>query len=211
MRKVSIGLVFGPMFAGKTTRLIADVQKSIEGNIPHLILAPIFDSRVVLGETKNHNGVRLSGIVQIKNDAETIEAISCLAGGIPEDYAGPVNIFVDECQFFTKDIYAGDFLTAIQQAIGTFIENDVNLIFYGLDMDVRCKPWPVTEAIQCMASWTEGLKATCHICGAMASHTARVDGSNVTMEVGGADKYEARCPLHHPVITPDTSDIFAVA
>lgn len=211
MGKVSIGLVFGPMFAGKTTRLIADVQKSIDGNIPHLILAPIFDSRVVLGETKNHNGVRLTGIVQVQNDDGTIRAVETLADGIPGAYAGPVNIFVDECQFFTKDIYAGDFLTAIQQAIAAFIENDVNLIFYGLDMDVRCQPWPATEAIQCVASWTEGLKATCHVCSAMAAYTARVDGSDATLEVGGADKYEARCPLHHPVITPDTSEISAVA
>lgn len=207
MGALNIGLVSGPMFAGKTTRLIADVKRSLREEKHHLILAPIFDSRVVLGETKNHNGVTLTGIVQVRNDNEVVEAVSNLANRIPADYYGGVNIFVDECQFFTGGIYDGNFLVALQQSIGAFIENDVNLVFYGLDLDVRCQPWPATEAVRCQASWTEGLQATCHVCGAKACYTARIDGSDETVEVGGSDKYEARCPLHHPLVSPDISDI----
>jgi thymidine kinase len=76
---------------------------------------------------------------------------------------------VDEVQFFDEEIVAG------------------------LDQDFRGVPFPVTSRLMGVAEFVTKNLAICMVCGNPANRSQRLSSGKKVIDVGAADKYEARC------------------
>lgn len=166
-----INIYTGPMFSGKSTRLVQEYNKFYnKDNI--LILKPVKD-------TREFSKIRARGI-DIDITARTIKDLS----EIP-DLVKNTNyrvIFIDEAQFITGD-------TSI---INNLSINGFDFYIAGLNQTSEQKPFGIIPNLMAMADNIELIKAKCTICNRDASYTycnAEKDGDILV----GSGEYIAIC------------------
>jgi len=105
-------------------------------------------------------------------------------------------VAVDEVQFLDDGIV--DVLTLLA-------DRGMRVIVAGIDMDFRGEPFGPMGHVLAIAEMVDKLHAICVCCGNPATRNQRlVDGEPApyeapTIQVGGAESYEARCRLCHEV------------
>jgi len=208
--KVAMKLVCGPMFAGKTSRLITE-HLSLS-SVPHALFSPAFDTRYEAGVIRSHTGSEISGVIPISGDDILLHHLRVISAQYQAYRAerlhihkhpvlGCLNIFIDEIQFFDIQ-YNGTFLDTLKEWAQTFNKETsipVVLKFFGLDMDTDRRVWPLIRALSEEDAEVEYIKARCTVCGSPASYTIRTDGAPAKHQVGGASLYEPRCERHLPM------------
>lgn len=162
----------GPMFAGKTTALIAEYfSKTMEGHNT-VFLKPKFDDRYSVSSVVSH-------------DKETTP---CQNISTPEDLIqyGQIYdyIFIDEIQFLEDDEY-------FKQIRNLMMQNK-NLYLAGLDMDSFGIPMTTTAWCLALADKVHKLSALCE-CGERATMTRRRKVYGDKFCLGGEELYEAVC------------------
>jgi thymidine kinase len=91
---------------------------------------------------------------------------------------------IDEAQFF------GPLLVPVARRLA---DRGVRVVIAGLDQDYRGEPFDPMPAMLAIAETVTKLTAVCVQCGGEATRSHRKAGGEATVEVGGADAYEARC------------------
>lgn len=177
----SIHVITGPMFSGKTSRIIETVKKIRSDRRANLsIFKPKFDSRTGYRDLIAHSGLRIENA--------NIQAVQKLPVKISEQI-----ILIDEIQFFTAPNYDGSIIEDI-----IALRQNHTIIAAGLDMDYTGRPFPVTAAFLALATHIEKRLARCHICNADAAFTYRhPDAGTERFILGGHDIYEPRCANHY--------------
>jgi thymidine kinase len=172
----------GPMFAGKTTALIAAAQAAMAaGGRPAVIVKPAMDNRFAENAIVSHDGVAHVA-VPVASAEDVFAAVAAAAG------AEPAHVFVDEAQFLDRPYFRDDFHLAVHALLKA--GHDVTCA--GLDLDWRGLPFEVTARLLAMADHVTKLTARCAMTGRPAQKTYKrvVDGERVAL--GAAETYEPR-------------------
>jgi thymidine kinase len=185
-----IEVVTGVMFSGKSEELIRRVRRALIGRKRVQLFKSALDDRYI-GVTKisSHDG---SGV-----DAVPVRSSNELAGMVHPD----TQVFgIDEAQFLDDGVV---------EVAGMLADRGARVIIAGTDMDFRGEPFGPMPGLLTKAETVDKLHAICVVCGSPATRNQRlVDGRPApyeapTIQVGGAESYEARCRGCHVVPSAD--------
>lgn len=190
-------LIVGPMFSGKTERLIAALHRKRYSRKRIQILKPSLDTRTedfVASRAMNEDGTTR---VTEKLPATLIESendfLTATAGDAYDVLA------VDEAQFFPLDKPLKDSLGWFGRGIRDLLRrrksDPLHIIVAGLDMDAAENPFGPMPGLLAMANKVEKITAVCMNCGADDAHLShRLTSWELgTIAVGDAKEYRALC------------------
>ena len=173
---MSFKLIIGPMFAGKSTFLLDEINKIISSGQEVLVICHSSDDRYGLG-LNTHNGNSYKDVILGNTFKELITKHNLKI----HTYR---NIIIDELQFF-PDAY--NFITWVVDVLKT------NVIAGGLNGDFERKPIGDITSLIPFADNIITLSAKCKICNRKASFSRRMCDSKERILPGGADKYIPTC------------------
>ena len=183
--KGRLTVIAGPMFSGKTGKLVAMVDVFTRMGHKVLTVKPKLDNRYG-GKNEIHS-----------HDHRATEAM-LIDGLAPEVVieqilkTGADKVIFDEVQFFDK--------AKVLRVISTLKKKGIHVIAAGLLYDYKRQPFGATQDLLGLADERLELFAVCQKCGSLAMHTERVGGGSARqIEVGAADKYIAVCEKCHKV------------
>ena len=174
-----LDLIFGPMFAGKSTELIRRIRQLNILNKKHISIKPIIDNRYSDNEIVSHNNDRIhcycyNSIDEFINKTE-LDSIN--------------TVFIEEGQFFT-DLKEG--------VLKLLEEYNCSVVVVGLDGDShRNKFGQILDLIPYCDSCMK-ITALCKKCndGTPAIFSHRNNNNYKQIQVGVAD-YESLCRKHY--------------
>jgi len=97
-------------------------------------------------------------------------------------------IGIDEAQFFAPEIVS---------VCNTLADRGFRVIVAGLDQDYKGVPFEPMPQLMAVAEYVTKTLAICVECGNPADRTQRKAAGSARVDVGAADKYEARCRRCH--------------
>ena len=110
--------------------------------------------------------------------------------------AGVQVVAIDEAQFLDDGVV---------EVANDLADRGIRVILAGIDMDFRGEPFGPMPRLFAIAERVDKLHAICVVCGDLATRNQRlIDGTPApaegpTIQVGGAESYEARCRKCHEV------------
>jgi thymidine kinase len=173
-RRGCIEVVCGSMFSGKTEELLRRVKRARLAKQRVLLFKPRIDNRYDDVKVVSHEG--------IKQDATPVSSSAELLSFVDVETARVVGI--DEAQFFDD---------AIVDVAERLANAGLRVICAGLDQDYRGRPFGPMAALMSVAEYVTKLHAVCTRCGAAASRSQRLVGTEGQLFVGGMADYEPRC------------------
>lgn len=180
----SLTVLAGPMFSGKTGKIVAMVEVFARMGHTVAVVKPAIDTRYsTKSEVNSHDNKRAQALLVDGAAPNTI------LSRIEEE--GADKVVIDEVQFFQK--------SRIKSVVEKLRKRGIDVIVAGLLYDYRRKPFGATPDFMGLADERMELAAICEKCGALARHTERVSGGTSRVEVGAADKYIAVCEKCHVV------------
>jgi thymidine kinase len=181
----SLTVFAGPMFAGKTTALIAAARAAADGDGAALVVVkPAMDNRYAETAIVTHDGVSHLA-VPVSRPEDVFAAVATAAG------RGPVSVFVDEAQFLEAPHFDGEFHAVVH----ALLMAGVPVTCAGLDCDWRGLPFDVTARLLAMADHVRKLTARCAVTGLPAQKTYKKLADGARVALGAADTYEPRSNL----------------
>jgi thymidine kinase len=170
---MSVEVVMGPMFAGKTSYALSAIRKHTALGQRVLVLNPACDTRYGLNsEITTHDG-----------DSLPCMTIHTLNSVTEEVFASCDVIVVDEAQFFHALVHF------VREAVEKYHKS---VYVIGLSGDYRRQPFGELLAVVPYADKVTMLAAIC-ACGADAHFTHRKNPNSGQVVIGGGESYEARC------------------
>lgn len=175
-------VIHGPMFAGKSTRLVALARANIIAGRDVVGFKPSNDNREPGDNISTHDELEFPAFVINKDKPQ-----NCFDKIRSAGHKVDVILF-DEAQFFDKSAME----TLIQKAVCNW---GYDVIVAGLSQDSNGSPFGAMPLLLAVADEVITLKAVCTKCKSinMATRTFRTDGSTEQVAVGGAEMYEPRC------------------
>lgn len=168
-------VIAGPMFAGKTTKLLT--LFSVLSNLDFSILC--FKAEAAsnggMGHTRSHDERPLPVIYISKDDPEKILQY------VGKD--GIQKVIIDAIHFFPKD----RIITVVKKLLSQGIDTYVN----GLIYDYRKQEYGATKTLMKMADECIEQFSICVKCGGKAMHTERIAGST-ELSIGTTGKVAAK-------------------
>ena len=180
---MTLEVIIGPMFSGKTSELIRLVEREVYAKKKGAIFKIAFDKRYSATQVVTHNGLRYDAYTVTSSD-EGLEKIKEVTKSDRLDVIG-----VDEVNFFPD---------AIVEVLDRLADTK-RVIACGLNLNFRAEPFPTTMELAARADRVRYLSAVCVVCGQEATRTQRLIGGkpaprdSPTIVVGGKEMYEPRC------------------
>lgn len=182
-------LITGPMFAGKTSRLLTECKTyAIHANKKCLLLKPDVDTRSSGDDivfTHEKGNISTDGWAGV--DTMTLPSDSC---SVPNDIRKKYTMFgIDEGQFFTN-------LDQIVQGL-----MNANVVVAALNGQGSMSPWESVSKTLPYFNEIELVKSVCDKCKDWNASTTKMiveeeeeeGGEEEGITIGGADKYIAMC------------------
>lgn len=173
---MSLEILIGPMFAGKSSRILSLISRYAALGTSVLVIKHADDTRYSRNEIATHDGQRAPCI-----SVRDLDAL------VAEDILRYNVIILDEAQFFRR------LVPFVEWTVDTLGKH---LYLVGLDGDSNRRPFG--ELLHCipLADRVERLTAFCKRCanGTPAPFTYRQNGPHdQQVIVGGQDRYMALC------------------
>ena len=154
---MSLQIFIGPMYAGKTTKLMHMFHNDKNKN-KIIIDYEIYDTsnNITIGELENHKEVTISNVIKTKK----------LNNILNESYYNDddfiyyqkmnkaQNIYINECQFFPD----------LKECVIIWLKQNKNIFIYGLDGDYKAELFGQTSSLIPYCSYIEKIKGTCKLC-----------------------------------------------
>jgi thymidine kinase len=177
---MSLELIIGPMFSGKSTRLLDTIKRNRFAGIKTFCVTSSFDTRWAkeISITTHANESFPAVSTQVLSDIRD-----------NQDYKNAICIIIEEAQFFPD----------LKEFVLNAVEVDgKRVICAGLDGDSQRRPFgQILDLIPYCNSVTK-LNAKCTRCELAAIFTFRKsDAVTEQVYVAGADEYEALCRSHY--------------
>lgn len=169
-------LIFGCMFAGKTTRLIGLYNESQIDINEKIAVKPLIDNRYQAHSINSHGGLQLVG-----HRISKAEEIFPLVNEKTKE------VYIDEIQFLGPYII---------EVIGELMSNGIRVVGAGLDKDYLNRDFGSMKALKKLSNNHIQVSAKCHICQKKADFTYRTIDNSDLVVVGHNDLYQARCEEH---------------
>jgi thymidine kinase len=171
-----IELIIGPMFSGKSTRLIGLIRKYTYKAKKTIMIKFFADKRYTdKSEVVTHDLLKYDSI-DCKNLREHFDKIKSY------DVIG-----IDEGQFFPDLVEVCEELALMKKTV----------IVAALNGDFRMEPFPVVAKLISKADKIKLLKAYCFNCHRDAKFTLRTIQSNETVLIGAGESYKPACRECH--------------
>jgi len=183
--KGKLTVIAGPMFSGKTGKLVALIEVFTKMGFNVLTVKPAIDSRYGGKKEIHSHDHKTSNALVIANESSDEILQKILATGAKK-------VIVDEVQFFDKD--------TIIKVIMKLKKLGIHVIAAGLLYDYKRQPFGATPDLMGLADEHLELFAVCQKCGSLARHTERQHGGKSLLVVGAADSYIASCEQCHRVL-----------
>ena len=171
---MSITLITGPMFSGKTTELLRMLERSRIAKKTCLLIKWAEDDRYDCTRVVTHD----------KRSATA--SLSCTAlPDITEVVAYDV-VGIDEGQFFPG---LAEFCDAVANA-------GSEVFVAALDGTYQREPFPAIAALIPLAEFVKKIHAVCVSCGRLAAYSVRQESAPAvtgTYSIGGTESYKAVC------------------
>ncbi len=180
---MTLEVIIGPMFSGKTSELIRLVEREVYAKRKGAIFKAAFDKRYSAKEVVTHNGLRYEAYTIVPT-GEGLRKITQVVADHGLDAIG-----VDEVNFFPTSLVP----------ILDRLAYDRRVVACGLNMNFRAEPFETTMLLAARADKVRYLSAVCVVCGQEATRTQRLIGGkpapkdSPTIVVGGKELYEPRC------------------
>ncbi len=181
-----VEVISGVMFSGKSEELLRRIRRALI-------------ARKKVQVFKSHLDDRYGGVYRISShDGSELEAHPVSTSlQIAEQLRADVDVVaIDEAQFLDEGVLA---------VVNGLADRGVRVIVAGTDMDFRGEPFGPIPQLLAIAEKIDKLHAICVLCGDLATRNQRlIDGEPApaegpTIQVGGAESYEARCRRCHKV------------
>ena len=170
----------GPMYAGKTSKLLQRVLWLDHQQKKVLCIKPAKDDRYSQDTIVTHNQLSYP-CISITGFNEIEEHYNIM----PYNFN---TVVLDEVQFMN----AKETVEGVEQ----WLHSGVNVIAAGLDQDSRGVPFETTSQLLGLADCVEKITAICTTCGKEATKTYRVKAQGERIQVGSMGMYEPRCLEH---------------
>ena len=188
-RRGRIEVVTGVMFSGKSEELLRRVRRALLARRRVQVFTSVLDDRYGRIEAvRSHDGRTLDAIA-VSSAADVMERTRAITDVVA----------VDEVQFLDEGI------VSVANALA---DRGTRVIVAGTDMDFRGNPFGPMARLMAVAEQVDKLYAICVVCGEPATRNQRlVDGrpapvDGPTIQVGGLERYEARCRACHHLPSP---------
>ena len=180
----------GPVKSGKTLELLHRVEKiKYMNDCSYILFKSLIDTRDGMVKTRFNN---------LEADCVTVDEPQEMLYKLPKNCKV---VAIDEGQFFKDELV---------EVVLKLLNDDMNVIVAGLDLDFRGEPFGPMPKLLSMANYIKKLNAVCQYagCNSLASRTQRlIEGKpssyhSPIVSVEGSDtkeSYEARCLRHHIV------------
>jgi thymidine kinase len=188
MRKEFV-LYLGPMFSGKTTRLLSSIERHLYKKEDVICFKPHIDGRYSNTEIVTHSSSKVKAY-SVKN-AKEIEAFFDKAFLTPKIVAVDEAFMIEGC---------GDYLNKL------FMESNVTIYVSSIEMSANLNPFPEVQKMMPYATKIEKCTSICLSCYNDAQLTYRKAIEpliNKEISVGGSETYEPRCWSCHPLVNKD--------
>ncbi len=181
-----VEVVSGVMFSGKSEELLRRVRRAM-----------IARKRVQLFKSQMDD--RYGGVFRISShDGSQLEAHPVSSSVQIAEQVRPDTqvVAIDEAQFLDEGVV---------RVVNDLADRGIRVIVAGTDMDFRGEPFGPIPQLMAIAERVDKLQAICVVCGDLATRNQRlIDGQPApaegpTIQVGGAETYEARCRRCHQV------------
>jgi thymidine kinase len=168
-------VITGPMYSGKTTRLIQEIEKYEIADKAYIVFKPSIDVRYGISNISNHKGLKVEAH-PIKRSKDMLEFLSEKKFNL---------IAIDEAQFFDEDLI---------EIVQDLADEGYTVILSCLDMDFKRQPFDISSKLLSIADSVIKNKAVCERCGSFdATYSFKLKGGESQIDVGGKDKYIAVC------------------
>jgi len=169
----------GPMFGGKTTRLLSIVERDVIRGLNVMCFKPKLDIRYSSDKITTHLGAKVF--------AEQVETGENILQKIKLSKRPVDSVAVDELFMIS-----GAGLALIE-----LFRHGINVYTSSLQLSSIPKSYLEVDAVLPWATEVVVCPAVCTVCGDDAYYTYKKGGDlNAAIEVGGSDLYEPRC-FHH--------------
>jgi thymidine kinase len=175
----SFSVYVGPMFSGKTTRLLGAIERFKLQKKHVIVFKPSIDDRYSASEVVSHSGWRHDA-VSIKEGADIIQYLTDL--DVP-----PEVVAVDEAFMIPN----------IAEVLTWLYRSGTDVVVSTLDLSYAGKAFHEVEKLMGWATLVEKCSAVCTECGRDAFYTHKKQITDEEIEIGGSEKYEPRCFRHH--------------
>lgn len=177
----SIKLIIGPMFSGKTTLLIHQINKGALANFPAIIIKFHGDSRYESGATiTTHSGICQKSSLGSDNSIRIVIAQTLS------------NIILADEKFIGID--EGQFYPDLIDYCEKWASEGRHVIVTALDGDFARRPFGSVCDLIPLCEYVEKLQGICMECRTQASaFSRRISRSNVLIEIGAIESYRAVC------------------
>lgn len=171
LTSMSVIVITGPMFSGKTTELIRRAREYKERHgLRVLVINHAKDVRTAQNTVRTHDGVTYPAV-----HAHDLMLVNTRQYDV---------IAVDEGQFFNN--------------LRTFVDIETRrwgkrVLVAGLNSDYLRRPFGEMPLLMSLADHVVVKHSTCSACSSPALFTQRLSDNGDTIDVGGAEKYAARC------------------
>ena len=181
---MSLRIVVGPMFAGKTSEIQSVVRRYGCLDKKVLVLTANIDTRYGSSALINHDQTAIPAhAVGVHSLQEVLEW---------PQFKEATAIVIDEAQFFVRCL-----IPFVRAAVDTW---NKHVVVVGLDSDAEQRPFGDVLALIAHADSVEKKTALCRRCGdgtpAIFTKALECRKSGVQVAVGGADMYEPVCRRH---------------
>jgi thymidine kinase len=169
----------GPMFSGKTTKLLSALERFKFQRKAIVVFKPAMDDRYSEEEIVSHSGWRHAAVT-VKEGSDILEVLS-------NQDAPPDVVAVDEAFM----------VPGIAEVLVWLFKSGISVVVSTLDLSFSAKPFHEVEKLLPWATHIEKCAAVCTECGRDAFYTHKKQITNEENEIGGAELYESRCFRHH--------------
>ena len=171
-----IELILGPMFSGKSTRLIELMRKYVYKAKKTIMVKYYADQRYSeKSEVVTHDLIKYDSIncKLLRNSFDTLKQYDVIG--------------IDEGQFFSDLVEVCEELALMGKII----------LIAALNGDFRMEPFPVIQRIISKSDKIKLLKAYCFNCHKDAKFSLRIVQSNETVLIGAGEAYKPACRECH--------------
>ena len=189
-------VIVGPMFSGKTERLIAKLHRAQYAKKRVRILKPAHDTRT--------QGYIASRAVLPDGTTQVTDQLSAVMIHDEESFWKIVHLnkfdvlAIDEAQFFPLDTPMRDCLGWFGRAVRALLrerrDTALHIIVAGLDMDFAEEPFGPIPGLLAIADSVEKLTGVCMVCGSDDGYISyRMISGDKQLVVGDIGEYQVRC------------------
>ena len=193
VKSSKLDMILGPMFSGKTTKLLEIMEMFDKKNIKYIAVKPKIDDRYTEEDKNNfivsHNFEKreckvTTDLLEIFSEIKKNKTIESTRSESVE------YILIDEAQFF-KNLF--NFCIACLEQL------NINVIVTGLDGDFMRKPMGEILDLLPIANTITKLSSKCHHenCEQPGIFSHRIVADQGQVLIGGSDKYVPLCRSHY--------------